>query len=97
MVKSRSSWRGAHFLEAVNPKPSPSQGDLLQSALDVGSKRCRAIGIASEMLLSTFFIELLLSNFLFKNFVFEAFFMQIRDPVENSLRLRNAPLSPQRS
>ena len=26
------------------------------------------------MLLSTFFIELLLSNFLFKNFVFEAFF-----------------------
>ena len=47
MVKSLSSWRGAHFLEAVNPEPSPSPGYLLQSALDVSSKRCRAIGIAS--------------------------------------------------
>ena len=26
VVKSLSSWRGAHFLEAVSPKPSPSQG-----------------------------------------------------------------------
>ena len=51
MVKSLSSWRGAHFLEAVNPKPSPSQGDLLQSALDVSSKRCQAIGIASDTFL----------------------------------------------
>ena len=31
VVKSLSSWRGAHFLEAVNPKPSPSQGDLLEA------------------------------------------------------------------
>ena len=44
-------WRGARCLEAVNPKPLPSQGDLLQSALDVSSKRCRAIGIASDTLL----------------------------------------------
>ena len=62
--------------------------------------RCELEAVAkplgSEMLLSTFFIELLLSNFLFKNFVFEAFFAQIRDPVDNSLRLRNAPLLPQR-
>ena len=42
-VNSLSLWRGAPFLEAVNPKPLPSQGDLLQSALDVSSKRCRAI------------------------------------------------------
>ena len=26
VVKSLSLWRGAHFLEAVNPKPLPSQG-----------------------------------------------------------------------
>ena len=54
MVKSLSSWRGAHFLEAVNPKPSPSQGDLLQSVLDVSSKRCQAIGIASDTFLKNF-------------------------------------------
>ena len=54
MVKSLSSWRGAHFLEAVSPKPSPSQGDLLQSALDVSSKRCQAIGIASDTFLKNF-------------------------------------------
>ena len=42
VVKSLPLWRGAHFLEAANPKPLPSQGDLLQSALDVSSKRCRA-------------------------------------------------------
>ena len=54
VVKSLSSWRGAHFLEAVSPKPSPSQGDLLQSALDVSSKRCQAIGIASDTFLKNF-------------------------------------------
>ena len=54
VAKSLSSWRGAHFLKAVNPKPLPSQGDLLQSALDVSSKRCRAIGIASDTLLKNF-------------------------------------------
>ena len=43
VAKSLSSWRGAHFLKAVNPKPLPSQGDLLQSALDVSSKRCRLL------------------------------------------------------
>ena len=32
------------------------------------------------MLLSTFFIELLLSNFLFKNFVFEAFSCKFEIP-----------------
>ena len=51
VAKSLSSWRGARFLKAVNPKPLPSQGDLLQSALDVSSKRCRVIGIASDTLL----------------------------------------------
>ena len=54
VAKSLSSWRGAHFLKAVNPKPLPSQGDLLQSALDVSSNRCRAIGIASDTLLKNF-------------------------------------------
>ena len=99
VVESLSLRRGTRFLAAVNSKPLPSQGDLLQSALDVSSKPLPSHWdcFASDMLLSTFFIELLLSNFLFKNFVFEAFFMQIRDPVDNSLRLRNAPLSPQRS
>ena len=38
VVESLSLRRGTHFLAAVNPKPSPSQGDLLQSALDVSSK-----------------------------------------------------------
>ena len=38
VVESLSLRRGTHFLAAVNPKPSPSQGDLLQSALDVRSK-----------------------------------------------------------
>ena len=77
MVKSLSLWRGAHVLEAVNPKPLPSQGDLLQSALDVSSKRCRAIGIASGMLTQRsraaqlFFAELLPSNFLSRNFAFK--------------------------
>ena len=75
MVKSLS-WGGAYFHEAVNPKRSPRQ-DLLQSALDVSSKRCQAIGIASD----TFLIELLLSNILFKNFPLEAFLAQIQDPV----------------
>ena len=54
VAKSLSSWRGAHFLKAVNPKPLPSQGDLLQSAPDVRSKRCRVIGIASDTLLKNF-------------------------------------------
>ena len=54
VAKSFSSWRGAHFLKAVNPKPLPSQGDLLQSAPDVRSKRCRVIGIASDTLLKNF-------------------------------------------
>ena len=31
-------WRGAHFLEAANPKPLPSQWDLLQSVLGASSK-----------------------------------------------------------
>ena len=57
VVKSLSSWRGAHFLEAVSPKPSPSQGDLLQSALDVSSKRCQAIGIASDTFLKNFLLS----------------------------------------
>ena len=38
VVESLSLRRGTHFLAAVNPKPLPSQGDLLQSALDVSSK-----------------------------------------------------------
>ena len=37
-VESLSLRRGTRFLAAVNPKPLPSQGDLLQSALDVSSK-----------------------------------------------------------
>ena len=108
MAKSLSLWRGARFVKAVNPKPLPSQGDLLQSVLDVSSKRCRAIGIASDTLLKNFslsaharaqifFVEFLLSNFLFKNFAFEAFLTQIQDPAADGSRLRNAPLSPQRS
>ena len=106
VAKSLSSWRGAHFLKAVNPKPLPSQGDLLQSAPDVRSKRCRVIGIASDTLLKNFslsahardfFVEFLLSNFLLKNFAFEAFLTQIQDPAADGSRLRNAPLSPQRS
>ena len=38
VVESLSLRRGTHFLAAVNPKPLPSQGDLLQSALGVSSK-----------------------------------------------------------
>ena len=38
VVESLSLRRGTHFLAAVNPKPLPSQRDLLQSALDVSSK-----------------------------------------------------------
>ena len=38
VVESLSLRRGTHFLAAANPKPLPSQGDLLQSALDVSSK-----------------------------------------------------------
>ena len=38
VVESLSLRRGTHFLAAVNPKLLPSQGDLLQSALDVSSK-----------------------------------------------------------
>ena len=38
VAESLSLRRGTHFLAAVNPKPLPSQGDLLQSALDVSSK-----------------------------------------------------------
>ena len=38
VVESLSLRRGTHFLAAVNPKPLPSQGDLLQSLLDVSSK-----------------------------------------------------------
>ena len=95
-VKSLSLRRGAHFLEA-------EPGDLLQSALDVSSKCCQAIGIASGMLTQRsraaqlFFAELLPSNFLFRHFAFEAFLTQILHPVADSLRLRNAPLSPQQS
>ena len=62
-VKSLSSWRGAHFLEAVNPKPSASQGDLLQSARDVSSKRCQAIQIASETFLKNFSLSAHVLNF----------------------------------
>ena len=38
VVESFSLWRGAHFLEAANPKPLPSQWDLLQSVLGASSK-----------------------------------------------------------
>ena len=38
VVESLSLRRGALFLAAVNTKPLPIQGDLLQSALDVSSK-----------------------------------------------------------
>ena len=38
VVKSLPLWRGAHFLEAANLKPSPSQWDLLQSVLSASSK-----------------------------------------------------------
>ena len=38
VVESLLLRRGTHFLAAANPKPLPSQGDLLQSALDVSSK-----------------------------------------------------------
>ena len=38
VVELLSLRRGTHFFAAVNPKPLPSQGDLLQSALDVSSK-----------------------------------------------------------
>ena len=38
VVESLPLWRGAHFLEAANFKPSPSQWDLLQSVLSASSK-----------------------------------------------------------
>ena len=38
VVESLPLRRGAHFLEAANPKPLPSQWDLLQSVLDASSK-----------------------------------------------------------
>ena len=37
-VESLPLWRGAHFLEAANLKPLPSQWDLLQSVLSASSK-----------------------------------------------------------
>ena len=33
MVESLPLWRGAHFLEAANLKPLPSQWDVLQGVL----------------------------------------------------------------
>ena len=38
VVESLPLWRGAHFLEAANHKPLPSQWDLLQSVLSASSK-----------------------------------------------------------
>ena len=78
MVKSLSSWRGAHFLEAVNPKPLPSQGDLLQSALDVSSKRCQAIGIASDTFLKNFSLSAHVRAQLFAlSFCYQTFYSKI--------------------
>ena len=75
VAKSLSSWRGAHFLKAVNPKPLPSQGDLLQSALDASSKRCRAIGIASDTLLKNFSLSAhARAQFFSLNFCYQTFF-----------------------
>ena len=37
VVESLPLWRGAHFLEAANRKPLPSQWDLLQSVLSASS------------------------------------------------------------
>ena len=75
VAKSLSSWRGAHFLKAVNPKPLPSQGDLRQSALDVSSKRCRAIGIASDTLLKNFSLGAhARAQFFSLNFCYRTFF-----------------------
>ena len=75
VAKSLSSWRGAHFLKAVNPKPLPSQGDLLQSTLDVSSKRCRAIGIASDTLLKNFSLSAhARAQFFSLNFCYQTFF-----------------------
>ena len=78
MVKSLSSWRGAHFLEAVNPKPLPSQGDLLQTALDVSSKRCQAIGIASDTFLKNFSLSAHVRAQLFAlSFCYQTFYSKI--------------------
>ena len=38
MVESLPLWRGAHFLEAANLKPLPSQWDVLQGVLGASSK-----------------------------------------------------------
>ena len=72
VVKSLSLWRGAHVLEAVNPKPLPSQGDLLQSALDVSSKRCEPSGLLLECSLSARArLNSFLLNFCHQTFYFE--------------------------
>ena len=38
VVESLPLWRGAHFLEAANLKPLPSQWDVLQGVLGASSK-----------------------------------------------------------
>ena len=78
VVKSLSSWRGARCLEAVNPKPLPSQGDLFQSALDVSWKRCRAIGIASDTLLKNLSLSAHARAQLFSfNFCYPTFYSKL--------------------
>ena len=76
-ARLNGSRRGAAriFLEAVNPEPLPSPGDLLQSALDVSSKRCRAIGIASDTLLKNFSLSAHARAQLFSlNFCYQTFY-----------------------
>ena len=71
------SRRGAAriFLEAVNPKPSPSQGDLLHTTQDVSSKRCQAIGIASDTFLKNFSLSAHVRAQLFSlNFCYQTFY-----------------------
>ena len=76
-ARLNGSRRGAAriFLEAVNPEPLPSPGDLLQSTLDVSSKRCRAIGIASDTLLKNFSLSAHARAQLFSlNFCYQTFY-----------------------
>ena len=87
VVESLSLWRGAHFAKPVGFAPTQTSCELEAIAKPLGSLLKRFSLSTSARLNSalargsTCFVELLLLNFLFKNSTFEAFFVQIQDPL----------------
>ena len=98
------SWQAQHFGDAVAEVVAGAafcaSGCSVVASIQGAHGTCVwtfGKNIACGVIRSFNFVELLLSNFLFKNFAFEAFLTQIRDPAADGSRLRNAPLSPRRS